>query len=202
MRPQECRLRDANEADATFETGCRQSKHRIFRRFALIKQIPVSRLPMKTLNTSVALLSLGLLVSPWAQAQDQSKESANAPRGEGRRGADGAQGRGQMMNAEARVKQLDEVVSLTADQKTKITAIYTKAQDDMRAMMRDGGGEQQANREKMMESMRATRDQVRAVLTDEQKTKFDAMPQRGRGEGRGRDAAPGGGSENRGKKKA
>jgi len=157
---------------------------------------------MKTLNTSVALLSLGLLVSPWAQAQDQSKESANAPRGEGRRGADGAQGRGQMMNAEARVKQLDEVVSLTADQKTKITTIYTKAQDDMRAMMRDGGGEQQANREKMMESMRATRDQVRAVLTDEQKTKFDAMPQRGRGEGRGRDAAPGGGSENRGKKKA
>lgn len=106
------------------------------------------------------------------------------------------------MNPEARVKQLDEVVSLTEEQKTKITAIYTKAQEDMRAMMRDGGGDQQASREKMMESMRATRDQVRALLTEEQKAKFDAMPQRGRGEGRGRDGGAGGeGQENRGKKK-
>lgn len=164
---------------------------------------------MKTLNYSIALLSLGLLVSPFAQAQDQAKEKSNASRGEGRRGGgDGAQGRGQMMTAEARVKQLDEALTLTADQKTKITAIYTKMQDDMRAMMRDGGGDQQANREKMMESMRATRDQVRALLTDEQKAKFDAMPQRGgRGEGRGaRDGASGNGDgdgqQNRGKKKA
>jgi periplasmic protein CpxP/Spy len=112
-----------------------------------------------------------------------------------------------MMTAEARVQQLDEALTLTADQKTKVTAIYAKAQEDMRAMMRDGGGDQQANREKMMESMRTTRDQVRALLTDEQKAKFDAMPQRGgRGEGRGREGAPGGGAgdgqQNRGKKKA
>ncbi len=159
---------------------------------------------MKTLNYSAAVLSLGLLGAPLAQAQDQTKDKANPPREEGRRGGDGAQGRGQMMNPEARVKQLDEAVSLTAEQKTKITAIYTKAQEDMRAAMRDGGGDQQANREKMMASMQATRDQVRAVLTDEQKTKFDAMPQRGgRGEGRGRDGGTSGdGQQNRGQKKA
>lgn len=94
-----------------------------------------------------------------------------------------------MMSPEARVEQLDKAVSLTAEQKTKITEIYTKAQEDMRAAMRGGGGgDREAMREKMMDAMRKTREQVRALLTDEQKTKFDAMPQRGGGDqgGRGR----------------
>ena len=107
------------------------------------------------------------------------------------------------MNADARVQQLDRALTLTADQKTQIKGIYAKAEEDMRALMRDGGGDQQANRAKLRDSMQSTRDQVRALLTDEQKTKFDAMPaaggQRGRGaEGKGSDGAE---PKGRGKKK-
>jgi protein CpxP len=158
---------------------------------------------MSTLKYSVVAVALALLASPLIQAQDQTN-----PRGEGRRGqregkADGTQGRGQMMNADARVQQLDRALTLSADQKTQIKGIYAKAEEDLRALTRDGGGDQQANRAKLRDMMQSTRDQVRAHLTDEQKTKFDAMPQaaaqRGRGaDGKGSDGAA---SKGRGKKK-
>jgi Spy/CpxP family protein refolding chaperone len=93
-----------------------------------------------------------------------------------------------MMNPAARVEALNRFVKLTDDQKAKATDIYTKTQDEMRKMMREGERDQQGNREKMMELMRSTREQVRAILTEEQKKKFDEMPQRGAEQGgRGKD---------------
>jgi Spy/CpxP family protein refolding chaperone len=122
---------------------------------------------------------MGALFVAGVQAQDQKAPS------EGRRGKDG-QGRGQMMSPEARVEQLDKALSLTDEQKTKIKDIYTKAGEEMRAAMKEGGGDREAMRGKMMERMKATQDQVRALLTDEQKKKFDEMPQRGGGDRGGR----------------
>lgn len=161
---------------------------------------------MKTLKRLLVALTVGLLAASFGSAQDDAKK------GEGRRGKGGqsgeSQGRGgQMMNPDARVEQLDRALTLTADQKAKIKDIYTKSQDEMRALMRSAkdSGDQAAAREKMQKLMQSSRDQVRAVLTDEQKTKFDALPQQGRGEGRGRGDAQGRGdgkgrSEGRGKK--
>ena len=125
---------------------------------------------------------MGALFVAGVQAQDQKAPS------EGRRGRGGQEqgGRGQMPSPEARVEQLDKALSLTDEQKTKIKEIYTKAGEEMRAAMKEGGGDREAARGKMMERMRATRDQVRAVLTDEQKKKFDEMPQRGGGDQGGR----------------
>ena len=94
-----------------------------------------------------------------------------------------------MMSPDARVEQLDKALSLTSDQKTKVKEIYAKSQESMRSAVRGGGGDRQAAREKMMEMMRSTRDQVRAVLTDEQQKKFDALPQRGAGDETGRGKA-------------
>src|SRR4030095_12148120 len=103
---------------------------------------------------------------------------------EGRPGksGQGQGGRGQMMSPEERVAQLDKALSLTDEQKTKIKDIYTKAGEQMREAFRGGGGDREAARGKMMEAMRKTREDVRAVLTDEQKKKFDELPQRGAGE--------------------
>lgn len=89
-------------------------------------------------------------------------------------------GGGRGMNPEARVTQIDEAVKLTADQKTKITAILTKARDDMQALA------QEERRTKGQEIMQNANKEIRALLTPEQQAKFDALPQGGRGGGQGK----------------
>jgi Spy/CpxP family protein refolding chaperone len=132
---------------------------------------------MKSSKLLALLIAFGVLFTASLQAQDDQ--------GGGRRGKGGQGGRG-MMSPEARVEQLDKALSLTAEQKTKITEIYKKAGEDMRAAMQEAKGDRDALRAKMMDMMKKTREDVRATLTDEQKTKFDAMPQRGAGDQGGR----------------
>ena len=79
------------------------------------------------------------------------------------------------MSPEARVEQLDKALTLTADQKTKITAILEKARDDMQAVPKE------ERKEKMADMNKATNAKIRAVLTADQQSKFDAMPQGGQG---------------------
>lgn len=84
-------------------------------------------------------------------------------------------GKGGQMTVEARVDRLDQAVTLTAEQKTKITALYKAQQEKLQAIP------QEERREKGMALMQETQKQVRALLTAEQQAKFDAMPQWGRG---------------------
>jgi len=85
-------------------------------------------------------------------------------------------GRGQM-SPEARITAIQEAVgTLSADQKTKITAILEKSAKEMQAIPQD------ERREKGREVMMAANKEVRAVLTAEQQPKFDAMPQGGGGQ--------------------
>jgi protein CpxP len=96
----------------------------------------------------------------------------------------GGGGRNQM-TPEARVAAIDKAVTLTDDQKTKITALYTadaKKMADLRAA-------QDPDMRTKMTAMRTDENtQIKALLTDDQKPKFDAylaaMPQ-GRGGGGG-----------------
>ena len=91
--------------------------------------------------------------------------------------AEEKKGRGGM-SPEARITAIQEAVgSLSADQKTKITAILEKSMKDMQAIP------QEERREKGREVMMAANKEVRAVLTAEQQAKFDAMPQGGKGGG-------------------
>ena len=100
----------------------------------------------------------------------------------------GGGGRG-MMTPEARVAAIDKAVTLTDDQKTKITAIYTadaKKMADLRTA-------QDPDMRTKMTAMRADENtQIKALLTDEQKPKYDAyvasLPQ-----GRPGGGAPAGG---------
>jgi Spy/CpxP family protein refolding chaperone len=97
-------------------------------------------------------------------------------------------GGGGRMTPEARVAAIDKAVTLTDDQKTKITAIYT---DDQKKMtdMRESGEDMQTLMPKI-QAMRADENtKIKALLTDDQKPKFDAylasLPQRGPGGGGG-----------------
>jgi periplasmic protein CpxP/Spy len=116
---------------------------------------------MKLRKLLLGCVAFGALVATSAvHAQDQ--------KGRGRGG----------MNPEAQVARIDEAVTLTADQKTKITAIFSKMQEQMQALP------QEERREKGMALREAATKEVRALLTAEQQAKFDAMPQ-GRGPGGG-----------------
>lgn len=133
---------------------------------------------MKLPKFAALWFAIGIVLSVAAQAQDQ--------KGEGRRGGRDGQGRGQMMSPDERVAQLDKALTLTEDQKTRIKEIYAKSAEEMRAAFRGANGDREAARTKMMELMRKTREEVRAQLTEEQKKKFDEMPQRGGGDQGGR----------------
>jgi Spy/CpxP family protein refolding chaperone len=105
-------------------------------------------------------------------------------------GGGGGGGRGMGMPPQAQVDALDKAVTLTADQKTKVLAIYTaeaKARTDMMATQPPDPDA----RTKFMAMRTKDRADIRALLTPDQQTKFDAMPQGGRGGGGG---APGGGA--------
>jgi protein CpxP len=105
--------------------------------------------------------------------------------------AQGGGGGGRMqMTSDQRVAALDKVVSLTDDQKVKIKAIYeadAKKRADLMAA-------QDPDMRTKMTAMRTDENnQIKALLTDAQKPKFDAylasMPQ-GRGPGGGGGAPP------------
>lgn len=97
---------------------------------------------------------------------------ANAQQGGGRPG-------GGRMNAtpEERVKQLDEKVKLTDEQKTKVTAVYTEAaeaQKKMREEMQAGGGDRDAMMAKFQKMSADTDTKLNAIFTAEQKTAYKA----------------------------
>lgn len=121
--------------------------------------------PLKVLLTVVAF---GVAASiPALQAQEQKKGG----------------GRGQM-TPEQQIERLETAVGkLSADQTTKIKAIYAKLASDMQALS------QEDRRTKGQELRTAANKEIRALLTKEQAEKFDAMPQGGRGGGGGKKKA-------------
>lgn len=102
-------------------------------------------------------------------------------------------GGGGRMTPEARVAAIDKAVTLTDDQKTKITAIYTADQAKMTDIRTASNGDMQTMMTKMQAMRTDENNQIKALLTDEQKPKFDAylaaQPQRG-----GRGGGGGGGT--------
>lgn len=112
------------------------------------KQIPV-----------VMALALTAAAPIMAQAPAPSAPQAPAAGGQQRGG-----GRRGVSPASIPIEVLEHVLTLKADQKTKIVDIQTRLKDDAKAATGD--------RQKMMElNQKATMD-IEAVLTDEQKTKL------------------------------
>jgi protein CpxP len=102
--------------------------------------------------------------------------------------AQGGGGRG--MSPEQQQAQLDaltKAVSLTPDQVTSVKAINADQAKQM-ADLRASGGDPADMRPKMMDIRKASQAKIKALLTDDQKAKYDtylaSMPQ-GRGPGGG-----------------
>ena len=109
------------------------------------------------------MMICGLLFSMVAFAQAQP--------GQGRPG-----GR-MMMSPENRVKQLDEKLKLSDDQKAKLTTIFTEQADAQKKMREEmqGGGDRQAMMEKMQKMRAELETKVSNVLNEEQKKTYNAM---------------------------
>jgi Spy/CpxP family protein refolding chaperone len=116
--------------------------------------------------------------------------------GGGYGGGQGGGGRRGPMSPDEQLKRMTKEFNLTADQQTKIKPILVDAQKKMEDARNDSTGDRQAMRQKVMQIRQDTNDQIRALLDDTQKEKFDKQeqerqdrPQNRRGGGPG---APGG----------
>jgi len=73
------------------------------------------------------------------------------------------------------VKFLTQKLNLTADQATQVKAIDEDAQKQSKAVREDTSIAGPDRRAKMMDIHKAAQDKIRALLTPDQQTKFDAL---------------------------
>ena len=110
---------------------------------------------MKSLKVLLTALALGVAVASPLQAQEKKKGG---------------------MTPEQQIERIEQAVgTLTADQKTKITAIITKAREETQAIPKE------ERKEKGAAIQTKQRADIRAVLTKEQQAKYDSMPTGGGG---------------------
>ncbi len=81
------------------------------------------------------------------------------------------------MSPDERLKRMTKDLNLTADEQAKIKPILVDAQKKMEDARNDSSADRQTMRQKMMQIRQDTNDQVRALLDDKQKEKFDKQEQ-------------------------
>ena len=131
---------------------------------------------MKTLlKLSLASLALGVL-APFSWAQDDTVAVPVAPAGESaaKRGK-GAAAERMKDRVQTRDETLAAKLNLTAAQKDQLAALRKEQAEQLKAARGD--------RTKMAALAKTFQDQVRALLTAEQRQKFDKMTPQPRGGG-------------------
>ena len=86
-----------------------------------------------------------------------------------------AQAQRTRMTPEDQAKALKDSLGLTADQTTQITIILTDAREETTALMSKNNDDRDAMRTSMQAIQKKTDKQIKAVLTDEQAKKYDAL---------------------------
>jgi protein CpxP len=114
----------------------------------------------------IAAMALGGLVacSTLATAQDTTTPK------KGKRG---------MPTIEQQMERLTTALTLTDDQKPKVKKVLEGQQKSMQALRDDTNLDQDARRTKMQDLRKETEKGMKVILTDEQFTKYQALPQRG-----------------------
>lgn len=114
------------------------------------------------------LVALGVTGAAFAQEpppppQDQTQ--SGPPQG----------GRGMRMDPDRQLARLTRELSLTSDQQTQIKPLLVDRQQKMQALMQDQSAAPEDRRAQMRSISEATNNSIKALLTDDQKPKFDAM---------------------------
>ena len=132
------------------------------------------------------LLCGAAIVVRSAAAQDappppMPERSQGAPQGPG-------QGRGQqMMDPERRTKMMKDRLGLSDAQAAQVKAVFEDERTKAQALMADQTADRQAMRPKMEAIRKGSDERITAILTPDQKAKWDTLraeqQQRGRGPG-------------------
>ncbi len=105
-----------------------------------------------------ALIALGSATAVQAQSSPPAQTQQGGMRGGGR---------GRMM------QMLMQGITLSADQQKQYDAIVAKYQEQMQTAMSDTSGGRDAMRAKMRDLMSKEGDEIKAVLTDDQRKVYD-----------------------------
>jgi len=125
--------------------------------------------------------------APPAAPQDQ------APSADG-----GGRGPRQAMDPDRMVQQMAKRLNLSDDQVTQIRPIVTEQMSQMTAMRSDTSIAPRDKMAKMMSLRADTATKIKALLTPEQRTQYDAMQQQQMDRMRQQRGGPGGGNGNGG----
>ena len=79
------------------------------------------------------------------------------------------------MSPEDQAKTLKEKLQLSDDQTKKITSILEDAREEMTTVMSENKGDRDAIRPAMQDIMKKTDGKIKALLTDDQAQKYDAL---------------------------
>jgi len=80
-----------------------------------------------------------------------------------------------MPSVDDQVNRLSTELKLADDQKSQVRTILQDQSDQMKKVMEDSSGSRDDNWSKMRDIHEKSSAQIRALLTDEQKTKYDKM---------------------------
>jgi len=125
-----------------------------------------------------SLVLTGLLATGVMLAQEPGsapEQGAGAPQAEG--GGMGGHG-GHHMDPDQMLAHMTKRYKLTADQQSQIKPILQDEQQQMQAMHADTSTSRDDKRAKMQSMHQASQQKIEAVLTDEQRQKFDADQQK------------------------
>ncbi len=94
-------------------------------------------------------------------------------------------GRGMRMDPDQQLAHLTSALNLTTDQQSQIKPLLVDRQQKMQALMQNESLSQEDRRAQMRTISQGTNNSIKAILTDEQKQKFDTMQQNMRRNGPG-----------------
>ncbi len=125
-------------------------------------------------NQLLTIALSGLLACSATSALYAQDNSAPPPQ-QGQWG--GGHGRG-MMDPDKQLEHMSKQLDLTADQQSQIKPLLVDRQQKMQALFQNQSLSREDRRSQMMAIRQDTNAKIEAVLTDQQKQKFEAMQER------------------------
>ncbi len=128
----------------------------------------MKRMLMLLFAAMLCISLMGFAQSTDTYSQSSGQQTSAAPAGD----TDHSH---MKMDPQQMVAHLDQQLTLSADQKTKITTILENSDKHAQELKSTNTGDTKATHEAMKQLHENTHAQIRATLNPDQQTKFDAM---------------------------